>query len=290
MPDSLSIHHVEADSVSAPGHAHSAAPDTAFTLDIDTSLERALAMPRLCGEPDSARQAVATIVPARGGRDAEARKVELGQNSGVLSVISLVAVLMLLSYSKFRRLFALLTSNLWSLRKRANAFDDRTSNETSVFVLMAVQWSLYTGILLYILVAGDVPRPASEAFTGCMSVAGVMAGYYTAQLVAYAALGYTFSTLRGMRQLLGGFTASQSLLGFALMPVALAAIFFPACSGTMVIAGIALYALARVVFIIKGFRIFYYKISSLLYYILYLCALEVIPLIAVYQIARAAAL
>lgn len=254
-------------------------------MDIDTSLDRALRMPRLDGKVDTVAVAEVPVPAERIGRDAQPRLVELGQNSGILSVIAVISVLLLLGFSKFRRLFALLASNLWSLRKRANAFDDRTSNETTVFVLMAMQWSLYTGLLLYIMVAGDAPRPTAEGFAGCMRVCGVMAAYYVAQFAAYAAMGYTFSTLRGMRQLLGGFIASQSLLGFALMPVALAAIFFPASAPAMIGVGCALYALARLVFIIKGFRIFYYKIPSLLYYILYLCALEIVPIIAIHHIA-----
>ncbi|MDE6655263.1 MAG: DUF4271 domain-containing protein [Muribaculaceae bacterium] len=38
-------------------------------------------------------------------------------------------------------------------------------------------------------------------------------------------------------------------------------------------------------FIIKGFRIFYHKIWSLLYFILYLCTLEIVPLIILYLTA-----
>ncbi|MDE5596138.1 MAG: DUF4271 domain-containing protein, partial [Muribaculaceae bacterium] len=38
-------------------------------------------------------------------------------------------------------------------------------------------------------------------------------------------------------------------------------------------------------FIWKGFSIFYNNIFSLVYFILYLCALEIIPLIYVFQLA-----
>ncbi|MDE6240375.1 MAG: DUF4271 domain-containing protein, partial [Muribaculaceae bacterium] len=45
------------------------------------------------------------------------------------------------------------------------------------------------------------------------------------------------------------------------------------------------YLLFRLVFISNGFSIFYRNIFSLVYFILYLCTLEIIPLIYVFKLA-----
>ncbi|MDE6061420.1 MAG: DUF4271 domain-containing protein, partial [Duncaniella sp.] len=37
------------------------------------------------------------------------------------------------------------------------------------------------------------------------------------------------------------------------------------------------YVLVRLIFIFKGFRLFYDNFGSLLYFILYLCTLEIVP-------------
>lgn len=222
----------------------------------------------------------------KSGLDGTVRTREIGDNSGILAIIAAVAVLMLLSYGKFRRLFSSLVNNLWSLRQRENAFDDHTSNETPVFLLLAAQWSLATGILLYAAMDPGLPRTAAQTFCACISVVGVMAGYYVAQLVIYNILGYTFATPVRRRMLVAGFTSSQALLGCILMPAALVAIFYTEATRAMLIFGLVCYFLARIVFNIKGFRIFYHNFSSLLYYILYLCSLEILPLLILYRVIK----
>lgn len=119
-----------------------------------------------------------------------------------------------------------------------------------------------------------------------MSVVGLMAAYYVFQIAVYYILGYTFTTPHRRAMLISGFTSSQSLLSFVLMPAALVAIFYTEATNTMQILGLVAYILARIVFNIKGFRIFYHNFSSLLYYILYLCTLEIIPLIILYHLAK----
>ncbi|MBP3590263.1 MAG: DUF4271 domain-containing protein, partial [Muribaculaceae bacterium] len=46
-----------------------------------------------------------------------------------------------------------------------------------------------------------------------------------------------------------------------------------------------IYVSARLIFIIKGFKIFYNGFISLIYFILYLCTLEIVPLICIGGIA-----
>ncbi len=46
----------------------------------------------------------------------------------------------------------------------------------------------------------------------------------------------------------------------------------------------AIYAASRAVFVVKGFKIFYHKLRSLLYFILYLCTLEIIPVLLIYRL------
>lgn len=220
------------------------------------------------------------------GLDGTARTVSVGDNSGVLTMVTVVLVLMMISYKHCRRLFSTLWQEMRAMRHRANAFDEHTTNETRVLALMALQWCMCTGLLLYsgLGLSGVTLAPA-KAFvdTGCMIL--LMMAYYVMQWVAYQALGYTFSTPTGRRLFVQGFTASQSLLGFALIIPALVSIFYPSAAFAAVIVGISLYLIARIAFITKGFRIFYTNFGSLFYFILYLCTLEIIPLILVYNSA-----
>ncbi|MFG6389490.1 DUF4271 domain-containing protein, partial [Muribaculum sp.] len=87
----------------------------------------------------------------------------------------------------------------------------------------------------------------------------------------------------GAAQWLKGFNATQALLGFLLLVPALAVLFYPAAALSLISISALLYILARIVFICKGFRIFYHNFPSLLYFILYLCTVEIIPVLLVYR-------
>ena len=54
----------------------------------------------------------------------------------------------------------------------------------------------------------------------------------------------------------------------------------------MAATGIVLYIIARVIFICKGFIVFYDNFYSLLYFILYLCTLEIAPIAIMVKIFR----
>lgn len=272
----------------APGHI-----DSAFSANIDS----ALAAPALTyTEVEAvAVTAVPDPEPWLSGLEGEERDVPIGADSGILSLVTALLLMMMLIVHRSRKLFGALWQELLGMRRRANAFDDRTSSESSALTLMAVQWSVCAGILMYCAIAlggasvfGFRPPEAPLAhapFVGMAMFVGLAMAYYAAQLATYWVLGYVFADPTGRRLYVQGFTASQSLLGFALLIPALVAIFHQSAAPAMVATAAALYVLARIIFIIKGFRIFYRNFGSLLYFILYLCAVEILPLIFVCRFA-----
>ena len=112
-----------------------------------------------------------------------------------------------------------------------------------------------------------------------------MAAYYIFQLAAYNTVGYIFTSTERRSAWIAGFNASQSMLGIALIIPVLLAVFYPAADKAVIVIAASLYFIARLLFIVKGFRIFFINFSSLLYFILYLCALEIIPVLFVYKMA-----
>lgn len=224
-------------------------------------------------EPEPPRETFeAGIVP-------EQRPVTVGDDSGVLSIISAISILLLLCFKQCRRIFSTIGDDLWGLRRRSNTFDDHTSGESRVIALMLAQWAVYCGLLMYSALSLRLSLDPSHAFSDAGALILLMCAYLGVQYVAYTILGYTFSPGLGAHQLLKGFTASQAVTGFLLIIPALVAIFYPDAATAMVISGGILYVLGRIVFICKGFRIFYQNFGSLLYFILYLCTSEIIPVI-----------
>ncbi|MDE5799864.1 MAG: DUF4271 domain-containing protein [Paramuribaculum sp.] len=199
----------------------------------------------------------------------------------VIGVFLIIAV-NLRHYSTFLKTF---WSNIFSVRRRQNAFDERaTVSEARVMFSLVLLLCLGEGILLYTgLNISDVE--GIPTFAGVTLMILVALIYYLWQLGVYRLIGYVFTTRRRALSWFKGFTSSQALLAVMLAPPAMLALFMPALGMVLTGVGLALYVVARLFFIIKGFRIFYHNSFSLVYFILYLCSLEIIPLIFIYKIA-----
>ena len=104
--------------------------------------------------------------------------------------------------------------------------------------------------------------------------------FYVAQYILYRIMGYTFLPDKAsVKLLIDGFNSSQAVLGLLLCPVAFIMLLSPDITRPMIYLAAILYFAARIVFVCKGFRIFFNNLASLLYFILYLCSVEIVPVI-----------
>lgn len=209
----------------------------------------------------------------------EPRQPRAATDSGILSLLTLTFLLVAFNFKHCARLFGVMAADMWSVRRRANAFDDTTANETRVLIVLLLQLWVCEGLLICAALTHFNIMPPAASFVPIAVMAGVSCGFYVAQLLIYKVIGYLFTDPIGTSQWLKGFNSTQAFLGAALMIPALVTIFYPIDATPMLWLAAGLYAAARIMFIIKGFRIFYHNFASLLYFILYLCALELVPLI-----------
>ena len=172
---------------------------------------------------------------------------------------------------------------MFSTRRRENLFEDHTVNETSIQAALIANTCIVEGFLVYLavqLLRPDLaPSLQGNVFLHIGAYCLMAVGFYALQWVAYKVLGYTFSDKEGTRLWLDGFKSSQSLLGLLLLPVLVLLLVFTSHGKMLLLVAALLYLVARLIFIYKGFRIFYSKLSSFLYFILYLCAVEIVPLV-----------
>lgn len=258
------------------------APDTVPSVPVPHQLH-------LCHETDAPSSGAelarysSSILEWQAGMPADDRPVSPAGNSGVLTIVTICFVLLALNYRNCVRILGNFTELLIKPRPRTNAFDDNTANESRTEMLMLFQTCVLEAILLYLCIG--VHAPASGVFVHFALLTVITVCYYLFQVMAYLTVGYVFAPYGYTRPLLRTFNGTQSMLGLALMIPTLSMLFYPALSSAMVGVALTLYVLARLVFIRAGFRIFYHNFSSLLYFFLYLCTLEIIPLIAVYRLA-----
>ena len=201
--------------------------------------------------------------------------------SMALLIASLLAVA--LTYHRGYKYIENFFHYMFSTRRRENLFEDHTVNETGIQVALIANTCIVEGFLIYSAVQHMWPSLApalqGSVFTHIAAYCGLAVLFYVAQWVVYKVLGYTFTDKVGSKLWLDGFKASQSLLGLLLLPVAVLAMLYPGSGKLLLSVGAALYIASRLIFIYKGFRIFYGNLPSILYFLLYLCAVEMVPLV-----------
>lgn len=207
-----------------------------------------------------------------------------GYDSGVLCLLIGMFLLLAANFRHYSTFFKNFLSDLLSVRRREETFGVRTFSETGVQISIVLIACLCEGIIIN---SAFPERPVLGPVLGEFVIIGVFSliamVYYLWQLAAYGTVGAIFADKVSARMWMKGFNASQSLLCMLLVVPALFVLFNPAASRIIIILGIGFYILARLAFICKGFRLFYDNFGSLLYFILYLCTLEIVPLVLIYR-------
>ncbi len=221
------------------------------------------------------------------GHEPAARPSDVATDPTILCAFAIVMLTLIFNFRHIKRLLASGAQELLSVRSRENVFDDHTANESRAGVMLVVQLCLCSGTLLYLWITQSHGIHSSGHQAAAIWTLTALSGvYYIFQFTAYSTVGYTFAPDKNSaHQWVKGFTSSFSYLSVAALIPALTALFYPDISAYCAITMFTIFCIAKLVFIIKGFRIFYYNISSLLYLFLYLCSLEIIPVIFVYSLS-----
>lgn len=291
MPDSTLVNRPSSEALPETTAPHTDADhsaDTAAVVAEQRVIVNALEQ-KTCHETDAPRilhlrNATLGRVAYSEGIVPEPRQTLPGYNSGVMCLLIAIFLILTANFRHYSTFIKTFTQDLFTVRRRANAFDENnTMSETKLLVSLVTLVCLCEAIILYS--SSAVVRGAGAFVTiGLLTL--LTGGYYLWQLIAYQTVGYLFGTPTDTRQWIKGFNASQSLLGLVLLVPALLLLFNPGMAPMLLSMSIALYGMARFIFISKGFRIFYDNYSSLVYFILYLCTLEIIPPVVLFRVAK----
>ena len=244
----------------------------------------------LAGFPDSSGNSLhfrhinelkVMTAPAHSNTDHYRYKSPLYDNGTILMVLAVIFFISV-SYSKGYKYIADFFHNMFSVRKRENLFEDHTVKETQIMTALIANTCIFESIILYEAFTLFHPEVLSStlpvfAFIGALTL--FMAVFYLLQLGIYYLLGFIFADKVETSLWIDGFKASQSLLGIILAPVAFIMLIYPSTIEMMLFLSALLYFSARFVFICKAFRIFFNDLTSSLYFILYLCSVEIVPVI-----------
>jgi len=232
---------------------------------------------------ETAAYKAATAASYVSGIPPEERPDRPAYDSGVLTVVLATFLLVALSVKAGNRLWKSFFDDIFTVRRRNNAFDQQTAGEAWMITAMLIQTCIYEGLLTFSLLQWQGYTQPGHAFPLIAALIGTAAALLAFQSAAYRTIGYAFAPDRqATAQWLRGFNASQSALGFMLIIPALGALFYPDAAMWLLITAGVLYLTFRGLFISKGFRIFHTGPASLFYFFLYLCAVEITPVILAY--------
>ena len=208
---------------------------------------------------------------------------------GISFILSGVFILFLIIALRFHNNIKYAVSMFRSLvetRTRQNVFDD-TVRETSLIIMLNLLWCATAGIIIYSVAVFQYPDIASfsSPAAGMLCGMGLAVAYTLFMWWAYSAVGWVFSDSSRSRLWVKGFSASQALMTPAFFIFALLGICQPESSLAVGIVAAIVFILAKLVFIWKGYRIFFSQFSSWVLFLCYLCSLEIVPLILCYRCA-----
>lgn len=235
------------------------------------------------------RQGIILEDPASKLSEPVADNGSFGTSWVVLALLVLFCAVSLRFRNNYRYI-SVIFSDLVDVRERHNAFDD-TVRETSFLLLLNILWCFSAGVMLYKALEWSSGYAAAAGFSfsigdnptlGTALCVGVMVAYALVMSLAYYIVGIVFSDRHQTKIWMKGYYASQGLSSVALFPLSILVVgYTPWTDGLLLSAGIV-FILAKLIFIFKGFRIFFSQVSSWLLFLYYLCSLEIVPLVLVY--------
>lgn len=197
----------------------------------------------------------------------------VGDSTVVVGILIFIAVLLMLWTRGVRRTLKTYKSELWSQRRRRNVFDSESGLSVPVALVLALGFIIFAATDIYIGLNLSKPLVLRDYFT----ILGLIAGFYVFKLVCYALVGYAFAIPPGGRLWLMGYNAAKAYTGLILIIPTFAALYIPQVAQWILPFTILMWLIGQIVFICKGFRIFYRDFGSVFYFFLYLCTLEIIP-------------
>lgn len=220
------------------------------------------------------------------GRPPVTRPHDYVATSVVIVTLTVVFCIVASNFSKFVKLIKGYVEELRNPRSRGNVFDEPTVNERSLSLVLTIGFVICAGVLLFCAISGKGVHVSDKDLPVIGINIGVVTVYYIFQGVAYRTVGYAFSTDEMSGKWLRVFVATQNLTGVGILIPTLLAIFYPDISELMCLVALGIYLMCHLLFVWRGFRIFYYNFYSLVYFILYLCSLEILPPIFLYNCAQ----
>ena len=172
--------------------------------------------------------------------------------------------------------------SFFKVKERESLFSKTTIIDVqSRFILLFFAISVYSFLVLFLL----MPNFSSFNIEVYWKIFALSLIYLILKYLISIIIGYVFTQPVDMKNARKGYVDAFNLLAVIMYPLLLIRLYadFSEYSYLMYFAVIFI-TLAHLLFIIKLFQIFYQKIVTSFYILLYLCTLEIIPLVVLFHV------
>ena len=211
-----------------------------------------------------------------------------GSTASSWVILALIAVFLLVSM-RYARNFKFLSGigrELLARKQGRRMFDD-TVREKSFLVFLNLLCIVSVGALLFGAIEMAYPevRTCVRWYSALGYVTLAVGLYYIWQWIVYFIIGQTFATTQDAASWMRGFSSGQGFLGIGLFLPALISLFYSGSLTFLVVISAIAYVIMRIVFIVKGIRIFLPRSNSWVPFFYYLCGVEIAPVVLLIHVS-----
>ena len=202
---------------------------------------------------------------------------------GVLVVTFLLLATVRLVFNKYLRQLIQSTINYSTFSRLLR---ERYFNLFHASFRLDLIFSLIMALFSYqFITAYKINFGITRSFDVYLACLGIVIGYFLAKKTIYYLIGILTESKHEVQEYLFSITVFNRVLGLFLVPVSAAIAFIPLSQvEPLLFTGLAIVIIFYVMSLIRGGKIFLKKQFSISYLILYLCTLEFLPLVLIYNL------
>jgi hypothetical protein len=200
--------------------------------------------------------------------------------------IVLLALFFLLAYavSNSGSLISETAKNFFQVKERSSIFSKATVNDFKIRLFIII---FSIGVIsLFVFYQLHNPESPFRILQFCFVLA-VTFLFFGVKVLIFDLLGYVFIETSNLKMGKEAYFNIVSFLGMTLFPLLVVQIYIPYnLDNTIETISLIVCILGFILVIFKLFQIFFHKIVASFYILLYLCTLEILPLIATYKVYK----
>ncbi|WP_243349885.1 DUF4271 domain-containing protein [Parabacteroides sp. FAFU027] len=213
------------------------------------------------------------------------RSINSATSPGFSAILVFSLLLTTCAYSLPSDYFSRILKSLFSKKGNPDFFMEKTLSGLRFKTCLFIQTILLEGLIAFDLIRkyvfGEDITPNYLSRLGLFL--GVILIYHLFRSLLFTFLGNIFTTKSVSRVFISEYFTIMSLWGTWLFPMALLIVLYPLKPVVLIALLVVPGGFVRIMTFLKGVNIFFRNKGGLFYIFLYLCALEILPLVALYQ-------